>query len=393
MTHARTQRQRRESLDDYRHFRITAIDLLGRMPTRAEVAAFERADFDFDKWIDPHLSGPAYVERLTRVYMDLLRLEPNLNFSPGPAQLFRHEVTVADGTEVFVYYRNQQRRVPEPRSTASSACRRTRSASFVRPNMADAKGATPKAIPKKLLDERTVLVHPWWLYRDYKAAAPKERYLEGWKDAPTRNTSRSRACSNEPDGKPTESVRVCKEEAATAALRPCLPLRSDESRRGQKYAGRATQAAAGRQALCDSAQERADRVRFARALENAVDCGCGVGLERCNPNDGNGEGNAFYFPNKMPLGPGFSLDMAKQRAERWFPYWWSREAVHFLDDLFSEDRDFRLILTGHQSFVNGPLAQFYRSIQRSSCCGPETSFGMIEEDAPLFDPKNVPAGS
>ena len=29
-------------------------------------------------------SGPAYVERLTRIYMDLLRLEPNLNFIGGP---------------------------------------------------------------------------------------------------------------------------------------------------------------------------------------------------------------------------------------------------------------------------------------------------------------------
>src|SRR4051812_20908675 len=57
----------KRSLDDYRHFRIAAIDLLGRMPTRAELASFERSDFDFDKWIDAHLQGPAYVERLTRV--------------------------------------------------------------------------------------------------------------------------------------------------------------------------------------------------------------------------------------------------------------------------------------------------------------------------------------
>jgi hypothetical protein len=98
------------SLDDYRHFRIASIDLLGRIPTRAEVAAFERPDFDFDRWIDSHLHGPTYVERLTRIYMDLLRLEPNLNFSPAPAQLFRHEVLEADGSKVSIYYRQNQRR-------------------------------------------------------------------------------------------------------------------------------------------------------------------------------------------------------------------------------------------------------------------------------------------
>ena len=29
------------TLEDYRHFRITAIDLLGRMPTREEIGAFD----------------------------------------------------------------------------------------------------------------------------------------------------------------------------------------------------------------------------------------------------------------------------------------------------------------------------------------------------------------
>ena len=61
----------------------------------------------------------------------------------------------------------------------------------------------------------------------------------------------------------------------------------------------------------------------------------------------------------MPLGPGMPLDDARQQEQRWFPYWWSREAVRFLDDLFASDRDFREILTGKQTFVNGPLAQFY----------------------------------
>jgi hypothetical protein len=115
-----------------------------------------------------------------------------------------------------------------------------------------------------------------------------------------------------------------------------------------------------------------------------------VGLERCIPGDNNHGGNAFYYPNHMPLGPGLPLDDARQSSQRWFPYWWSREAVRMLDDLFASDRDFREILTGKRTFVNGPLAQFYRSIQQSNCCGPEAAFGMLQETEPLFDPKRVP---
>src|SRR4051812_18148255 len=65
------------TLDDYRYFRALSIDLAGRMPTRQEVAAFEQSDFDLDAWIDGHLDGDAYAERLTRIYMDVLRLEVN----------------------------------------------------------------------------------------------------------------------------------------------------------------------------------------------------------------------------------------------------------------------------------------------------------------------------
>ncbi len=98
------------SLDAYKHFRIASIDLVGRMPTRDEIGAFERGDFDFDKWIEARLKGPAYAERLTRIWMDLLRLEPNVNFSSAPAQLYRHEISVTGEKNVFIYYRRDQRR-------------------------------------------------------------------------------------------------------------------------------------------------------------------------------------------------------------------------------------------------------------------------------------------
>jgi hypothetical protein len=52
--------------------------------------------------------------------------------------------------------------------------------------------------------------------------------------------------------------------------------------------------------------------------------------------------------------------------------------------LFGEDRDFREVLTGRWSFVNGPLTEFYRSGARASCCGRERAFKMIDETDPLF---------
>src|SRR5512140_3017066 len=53
------------TLDDYRHFRAVAIDLLGRMPTREEVAEFEKPSFSLDAWVDGHLQGGTYAERLS----------------------------------------------------------------------------------------------------------------------------------------------------------------------------------------------------------------------------------------------------------------------------------------------------------------------------------------
>ena len=376
------------TLDDYRHFRIASIDLLGRMPTRGEVATFERADFDFDRWIEGHLQGPAYVERLTRIYMDLLRLEPNLNFSPAPAQLFRHEVLQDDGKSVYIYYRQNQRRA-EPSIDGEFCFAPDETGVVIRPN-APSVGATPKALPKKLLEARTVLVHPWWLYRDYRSPHPSQRFGESWKD-PDPQYRPVETLLNEADGKPTIAVRVCREEAQTQDLGHVHTSgRLKNAPADEKLPGGRSKPPPidkpfalqhkGEPISCDTRS----------ALENSIDCGCGVGLERCIPNDGNGATNAFYFPNKMPLGPGQPLDLVKQRAERWYPYWWSREAVHFLDDLFEKDRDFRQILVGRQSFVNGPLAQFYKTMQRTSCCGPETAFGMNEELAPLFEPQNVP---
>jgi hypothetical protein len=376
------------TLDDYRHFRAAAIDLLGRMPTRQEIAAFERPDFDLDAWIDAHTTGPAYVERLTRIYMDVLRLEPNLNFNSAPSQLYRHQVLGPDGKSVWIYYRENQRR-ERPETDGEFCLSPDETGVVIRARQAD-KG-TPRRVSQKLLDKYTVLVRPWWLYRDYRAPQPQQLFgSDAWKN-PDPEYKPVEGLLTDPDGTRVTAVRVCREEAQTrdvghvyASGRTKAPSKDARLPGGRvrpppldrPYATQHQ----GQEVDCDTKT----------ALDYAPDCGCGVGLERCIPGDSNSGGNAFYFPNHQPLGSAYPLDDARQPQQRWFPYWWSREAVRFLDDLFAEDRDFREILTGKQTFVNGPLAQFYRTIQRSHCCGPEASFGMLEESEPLFDPRNVP---
>ncbi|HEY8088441.1 MAG TPA: DUF1585 domain-containing protein [Polyangiaceae bacterium] len=380
----------RRTLEDYRHFRIASIDLLGRMPTRDEVAGFERSDFDMGRWIDASTSGPAYAERLTRIYMDLLRLEPNLNFSSAPAQLYRHDVLGPDGKPVPVYFRASQRR--ERPETDAEFCLSPEDTGVVvtigRPDV-----GTPKKVSQKLLDRYTVLVKPWWLYRDYRTASPSQRFgTDAWRAADPEYKPVD-ALVLDAEGKPVTEVRVCREEAATRESGHVYASgRTKALPKDAKLPGGRT-----RPPPLDrpyAAQHPGEEIACSSklGLDYAPDCGCGPGLERCLPSNRSDNGGvAFDFPNHMPLGPGMPLDDAGQQAQRWFPYWWSREAVHFLDDLFQQDRDFREILTGKRTFVNGPLAQFYGHIQRGNCCGPEAAFGMLEEKEPLFDPRSVPA--
>jgi hypothetical protein len=289
----------------------------------------------------------------------------------------------------------------------------------------------PKQIPKALLDERTVLVRPWWLYRDYRDARPVLRYQEGWKLVDPEYRPVKGLLENS-DGTPTTEIRVCKEEAQTAEMghvyasgrtsfapRPVTPPPPPSASAAKpaasaakpvmsaKPATPATPATPGkppppppppvfkRNGPLDrpfATQHKGEPIACdtRTALESSVDCGCGKGLERCIPTDGEFGGAAFEFPTHMPLGPSLPLESSRQQSTRWFPYWWSRESVRFLNYIFDQDRDFRTVLTGKETLVNGPLAQFYRSVQRGSCCGPEASFGMTEETEPLFDPKKVP---
>jgi hypothetical protein len=380
-------------LEDYRQFRAIAIDLLGRMPNRSELAEFERPGFDLEAFIDKHLSDATYAKRMTRVYMDLLRLEPNLPLVGVPYQLPRFELVGPDGP-VYIYWRPGQRRARE--DTDAEFCLSSDDTGQIIRFNAPILG-TPKKVSKEALDRATVVVKPWWLYRDYASPNPHERYGEDWK--PDRLYQPANSLLKEPDGKPTAEVRVCREEAQAAETghvyasgrKPGQPWKNPKPNDlpgGGRY----------RPPPVDPAYATAhkgDKLSCATrlALSTSADCGCGAGLERCLPYDGNGAGSvAFLVPNRDPLGADLPLDNLPQAAQRWFPFWWSQEAVHFLDALFAQDRDFREILTSRATFVNGPLAHYYSMIQKNNCCDAEVAYGMTEETEPLFDPSRVPAG-
>ena len=101
------------TLPDYRYFRALSIDLIGRPPTRDELAAYEAPSFDLDVWLDAQLASPGYAERMRRIYEDVLRLEigPSFQFVPNPLELRRERVLGPDGQSLDIYFRRGQRRV------------------------------------------------------------------------------------------------------------------------------------------------------------------------------------------------------------------------------------------------------------------------------------------
>jgi hypothetical protein len=378
------------SLDDYHRFRALSIDLAGRAPTRAELDAFETPGFDLDHWIDQHLEGPGYVERLERIYMDLLRLEvgPAFQFIPPSTTLHRQTIMGPDKKPVYVYYRfNQRRERPE---TDGEFCLSQADTGLLFPNGQPPRG-TAIPVKQKALDAATVMVRPWWLYKDYKSPSPKARYGLDWGGEET-GYELVKEMIFEPDGTtPTTEVRVCREEAqapetghvfVTGRTPPPkgTPPPKDRLRFPPADDGYAKQHK-GEEVSC----------RGATAMTMSHDCGCGAGLEHCVPGDGVGnEPRAFSLPNHFPLGVDVPFDAAPQNTSSWTKFWWSQEARRFMNRLFGEDRDFREALTARWSFVNGPLAEFYRSGARSSCCGRERAFKMIEETEPLFSEAAVP---
>ncbi|HEX3763145.1 MAG TPA: hypothetical protein VHW23_30820 [Kofleriaceae bacterium] len=282
------------------------------------------------------LTRAGYAERLRRVYMDLLRLEvgPSFQFAPNPVVLRRHEVLGPDGP-IYVYLRRGQRRI-DP-ATDGEFCLTAADTGQQFPANAAPTG-TAHPVAQAVLDARTVVVKPWWLYADYRAAAPADRVAPDWARRFPGFTLVP-GLHTEPDGKTaTTEVRVCREEAQTAETGAVYASGRAGAKKGDPPpSGRLTQPPG------DSAFARASRGRAVSCLsgtgfQNSVECGCGTGLERCEPGAGfANEPPAFVLPTHTPLGEDAPFESSPQPAAAWQRLWWSEEAKHFLDRIFLED--------------------------------------------------------
>ncbi|HET9622164.1 MAG TPA: DUF1585 domain-containing protein [Kofleriaceae bacterium] len=377
------------SLAEYRYLRALSIDLAGRPPTRDELAALEQPGFSFDAWIAAHLGGPAYAERLRRVYMDLLRLEvgPAFTFVPNAVALRRQEIVGPDGAPMYVYFRRGQRRVDV--ATDGELCLTADETGQQFPANAPPIG-TGKPIAQAALDARTVKVTPWWLYADYRAAVPSDRVAPDWARRFPGFTPVP-GLQLEPDGKTAvQQVRVCREEAQAALTGTVYASGRPGAKKGDPPpAGRLT-LPPGDSGFAKSHRGRAVSCLSGTGFSSSVECGCGIGLERCLPAAGSGnEPPAFVLPSHTPLGSDAPFESTPQPAAAWERLWWSEEAKHFLDKIFLEDRDFREVLTGRATAVNGPLAQFYRFFAGATCCGATADLGYADP-APLVEPGAIP---
>jgi hypothetical protein len=366
-------------LPDYRYFRALSIDLLGRPPTRDELAAIERPDFSFDAWIDAHLTGPSYAERIARVYTDLLRLEipPTVHFEPPAILLNRAEILGPDGKPMHVYFRGGQRRTNP--IIDGSFCFSTLETG--RNPKAHEKPSIP--VSQQLLDERTVEVKPWWLYSDYRSANPVDLAGPHWmKQFPQFGLYLRMFLG--PDNKPPATVRVCKEEAQTSDVGHVYATGRIVTKKDKILPGRTGRLPA------DSPYAKAHKGELIScssqtAFASSTECGCGVGLERCVPLDP----NIFTIPHEGPLGADEPFATGYGTALVWMRGWWTEEPRQFLQKIFQDDRDVRELVTGRGTMINGPLAQFYRFMSGSTCCGNGSEFGYATPDS-LFDPSKVP---
>jgi hypothetical protein len=202
------------TLADYRWFRALSIDLLGRAPKRDELGAFEAPGFDLDRWIDTHLDAPEYAERLARIYMDELRLEvgPAVVYAPAPVVLRRQLIKGPKGEGIYVYYRQGQRR--RRALTDGELCFSEAESGLAFPTAGTPVG-TAKPVSARVLEENTVVVKPWWLYRDFDDEVQPAAWIPRVRD-PDPLFQPGDDLVSDPDGSAAVSVRVCREEASTA---------------------------------------------------------------------------------------------------------------------------------------------------------------------------------
>ncbi len=352
------------TLADYKYFRALSVDLLGRIPTRQELAEFERPGFSIDKWLDAHLTGNAYADRLTRIYADLLRPQIN-SFRYGNTRNTLARILIKDdaGKDIWVYYRPTTRRtrlaeVP-PEVVRDSKhpdysgkynnlmrggfCLLEAEIGLRYPDLStnSAPVGTAKNIDRATLDKYTTVVRPWWLYSDYKNTTPVDRYSAVDWATKFPGYVLTNDLLKEPDTKTdTVEIRVCKEEVSAATTAP-----ADNN--------------ATLQVSCQSAYGAAQ----------STGCGCGTGLEWCMPaaNFTVGAPRATFISSRnVLLGVEDPSDQASFTMYDWQGLWLSQEPLNYLDHLFADDRDFREVVTGRYTYVNGPLAQFYRFSARAT---------------------------
>jgi len=373
-------------LDDYRRLRALTIDLLGRVPTRAEVAALE-GGLDLDGFIDAQLTKGAHVERLTRTYLDLLRLTaaPSFHWYPDASILRRVKILGPDGREEYVYFRRGQRRLrPE---TDGEFCL-TEKETGLKVRMANelVPAGTPLRVDAKVLESATRVVKPWWLYRDLKSATPTELYGQRWSPGPQYKPVD--ALLLEPDGSRTVAVRVCREEASEPSSGTVLVTGRDAPVAPEVL---------GRQSAAPvdtpwSKQHKGESIdcRSAAGVTLAADCGCGGALWACLPGDANRKDPfGFELPVNVHLGMDAPFDRGPQPYTVWHKLWWAAEVGAIFEHLFSEDRDLREVLTGRWTWVNGPLTQFYEATAPTMAGGYAKGFALVGATEPLVDPKSV----
>lgn len=355
------------------------------MPTRAEVAAYEADGFDTDAWIDQKLKGPAYAERIRRAYMDLLRLEVGTNFQfvQGSTVLRRVKVKDPTGKDTYVYYRGGQRRTRA--ETDGVFCLTPDETGLQWPSLVEGipYNGGPKNADATAWSTYTKVLEPWWL----AGAGPGFVLAD--------------ALPKEVDGTPATQIRVCAEEAqdpetAEVTLSPftatCVstappfarmscPPKDNFLQAKYRTAFNKDPNAAKTMVSCDTAT----------GFSSSSSCGCGKDLVRCMPGAGPGFDNVgFKFPSRVPIGWDSPFDQVDQTQAGWARMFWGQEFIHFMDDILMSDRSFKEVLTGSQTFVNGPLAQFYRDVAPGQCCGNGMYYGYTAPVA-LFDATKIPA--
>ena len=76
------------------------------------------------------------------------------------------------------------------------------------------------------------------------------------------------------------------------------------------------------------------------AVLSSVECGCGVGLERCMPGGSTGfDPPAFTIPRSHPIGVESPTEVGDEAQSSWSRLWWGEEAQRYIDSLLLvEDR-------------------------------------------------------